>query len=328
MTMARGAAQDYAPYRQNTVDAATLASLYRLEPAIAARDTLFLWLQIFACWGACALWPYWWVVLAAIPLIGTRYYALYIIGHDGLHRRILPGVRANDWWNDALILGAIGAITRLNRHNHMRHHSTLALPGDPDRYKYVRAGRHSVGAVLWRLTGLPFVLQALGNVFMRRGARPSSGEEGGERYSARDLAILAAWQLALIGGLSSLVGWWAYPVLWLLPVYAFTFAADISRVFLEHSRLEDDATADQSKRLVTFHAPWWERVLLAPMNMNFHAAHHLWPAIPYYHLPAADAALRSASGAHSGLVWRNSYFGYLVEYLRAVRDRPGSTASA
>jgi fatty acid desaturase len=163
---------------------------------------------------------------------------------------------------------------------------------------------------------------------MRRSGRPSGGVEGGERYSARDLAILAAWQLALIGGLSSLVGWWAYPVLWLLPVYAFTFAADISRVFLEHSRLEDDATADQSKRLVTFHAPWWERVLLAPMNMNFHAAHHLWPAIPYYHLHDADAALKSASGAQGGLVWRNSYFGYLVEYLRAVRDRPGSSASA
>ena len=27
------------------------------------------------------------------------------------------------------------------------------------------------------------------------------------------------------------------------------------------------------------------------MNMNFHAAHHLWPSIPYYNLPVASREL-------------------------------------
>jgi fatty acid desaturase len=316
MRSERSATQDYAPYRQSAIDAGTLEELYRLDPRIPVRHTLLLWLQIVACWVVVACWPYWWVVLAALPVIGTRYYALYIIGHDGLHRRIFPQVRSNDLWTDLFLLGPIGAITRLNRHNHMRHHATLALPEDPDRYKYVSYG--GAAATLWRLTGVPFVLRAVGNVFLNRHGRGTHSPKEG--YTWRDIAILALWQALLIGALSAAIGWWAFPVLWLLPVYAFTFAADISRVFFEHSSVQQEAAADARKRLVSFHAPWWERVLLAPMNMNLHAAHHLWPAIPYYRLPAADTLLRAKFGTDNALTWRPSYFGYLLEYLRAQRN--------
>jgi len=53
------------------------------------------------------------------------------------------------------------------------------------------------------------------------------------------------------------------------------------------------------------------------MNMNFHAAHHLWPSIPYYNLPAADQEIRSLPEA-AGLEWRDSYFQYLHKYWSAL----------
>jgi len=49
-------------------------------------------------------------VLLAIPVIGNRYYALFIIGHDGMHRRLFPHIKRNDFWNDLLVLAPIGAI--------------------------------------------------------------------------------------------------------------------------------------------------------------------------------------------------------------------------
>jgi fatty acid desaturase len=53
------------------------------------------------------------------------------------------------------------------------------------------------------------------------------------------------------------------------------------------------------------------------MNMNYHAAHHLWPSIPYYNLPTADQdILHNPQGA--GLEWRNSYFSYLHKYWSAL----------
>jgi fatty acid desaturase len=309
--------QKYHPYRSSLLGAEDLRELNRLAPAKAVRDTLLLWLQIVAVWCAMAVWPSWWLVLLAIPAIGTRYYALYIIGHDGLHRRLFRDAAINDLWNDVMIIGAIGAITRLNRANHMQHHATLALPGDPDRYKYIAGNKATRLQYGLALTGLPYLLRAAGNVFVRpRPAAAAPLKTPG--YGLRDLAILGLWQVALIGGLSWGIGWWAYPVLWLLPVYAFTYAADIVRVFLEHSMPGDDVDGDASMRLATYTSNPLERAFFAPMNMNFHTAHHLWPSIPYYRLPQADRLIRQSPGCDSGLVWRGSYLAYLWRYGRKL----------
>lgn len=312
--------QKYLPYRPKLLTSDELRCLNELCPARAVRDAILLWLQIVAAWCAVSLWPAWWVVVPAIPVIGTRYYALYIIGHDGLHRRLFRDRRTNDLWNDLLILGAIGAITRLNRTNHMRHHATLALPGDPDRYKYIADNKPTRVRYVLALTGIPYLARAVGNVFFGR-STPATPAEATAGYSARDLLILGGWQVGLIAGLSLGVGWWAYPLLWLLPVYAFTYAADIARVFLEHSLPNDDGPT--ASRLVTYTGSWFERQFFAPMNMNFHTAHHLWPSIPYYHLAEADRAIRQSPACDRGLVWRGSYLGYLWRYGRALPWRAG-----
>ena len=51
------------------------------------------------------------------------------------------------------------------------------------------------------------------------------------------------------------------------------------RSFVEHSHPESDAKADEH-RLITFVSNRIERLFVAPMNMNYHAAHHLWVGIP------------------------------------------------
>ena len=58
-----------------------------------------------------------------------------------------------------------------------------------------------------------------------------------------DLAIIGGSQAALIVGLTLAIGWWAYPLLWLVPVYAFTYCGDQTRFFLEHAYPEPDAAA-------------------------------------------------------------------------------------
>ena len=135
-------------------------------------------------------------------------------------------------------------------------------------------------------------------------------------YIFRDFLILASWFALLAGGLTLLVGWWAYPVLWLLPVYLFMFLGDNFRAFAEHSHPESDEDADHH-RLITYTSNPFERMLVAPMNMNFHIAHHLWPSIPYYNLPAADRLVRQHPDA-AGLEWRGSYFAYLLTYWLAL----------
>jgi len=128
----------------------------------------------------------------------------------------------------------------------------------------------------------------------------------------------------LIGGLSYVFGWWGYPVLWLLPVYVFTFAADIVRVFCEHSLTVADTVADKTIRLISYISNPVERQFFSPNNMNCHIAHHLWPAIPYYNLPEAERIVRSMAKDGGALRWRNSYVAHLREYGRWIGNgRPG-----
>jgi fatty acid desaturase len=282
-------------------------------------------------WVVVAFYPYWFVITLAAIFIGTRYYALLIIAHDGLHRRLFDTVEANDLWNDIFILGAIGTITRLNRVNHMRHHRELALLTDPDRFKYSQAGRTTPSSFLVSLTCLPLLVTAVHNVLLPQPEKRVAVTEVDDevvssadlqRYRLRDIAIVGLWQLILMGGLSLIIGWWAYPLLWGVPV-VIAICCDILRVFCEHSQLTDDDEADSSMRLVSYDANPVERVFFAPNNMNHHIAHHLWPSIPYYNLPRAERLIRAKLVGDHKLVWRPSYFGHILNYLRWLkRARP------
>jgi len=314
VTSTESAFNPYDPYRRALLAPQRIRELSTLRPSRAVLDALISWLQILLAWGAVALWPRWWVVALAIPVVGTRFYALFLIGHDGLHRRVFPLPRTNDLFCDLFIFGPIGAITRLNNGNHLAHHQYLATPADTDRYKHACFNKTTRLELLFFLTGLASVLPAVRNVFGGRKREAAAPNRDG--YKPRDVLILLGWQASLVVGLSWAIGWWAYPVLWLAPAYVFCFGGDLARSFIEHSHTEADALADRH-RLVSFDVPWFERVFFSPVNMNYHAVHHLWPSIPYYNLPTADRQIRDRAEA-AGLEWRSSYVSYLLRYMKAL----------
>jgi fatty acid desaturase len=328
--------QSYAPFRTGLLDPHELRLLNAPRPMIPVRDTLVHWVLIAMTLAAVAYYPAYWAVGLAMVLIGVNQYGLYIIGHDGLHRRLFPDVRTNDLWNDMMVIGSFGAITRLNRHNHMTHHRVTCLPGDPDRHKYTHDGKDPVLPFLAFLSGLSNLWPSVRNVFWPSSPSPvpsQATEAPGnhDSYSLRDIAILAGWQLGLFGALTMAVGWWAYPTLWLAPFYLFAYRGDLTRVFCEHSMLTTDAAADGSMRLISYTSSWLERQFFAPHNMNHHIVHHLWPSIPYYNLPRADGIIRQSDivrGREPRLVWRRSYLGYLARYFRWRLANPQPRAEA
>lgn len=281
--------QRYQPYRSLLLSREELIVLSKLSPMKPLADIVWLWAQILAAWGVAAALHSWSICALAAIFVGNRYYSLYIIGHDGLHRRLHDRRSWNDLWNDLFVLGPLGVVTRLNRRNHMTHHVTLHCENDPDAYKYASRHRMTLPQYCWSLTSLPYVARAVRNVFLRK---PAQGPSDVERHTARDVLIILLWQLFLASLLWMLFGWWGYLVMWWIPIYVFTFTADLTRVFCEHSVVrEGSITLDE--RLVTFDANRLELALFAPMNMNHHAAHHLWPSIPYYNLPQATTQMRS-----------------------------------
>lgn len=301
------------PYRA-LISVAERAELSVPCPTRAVLSIVLLWIQIFGSW-AIAYWidlPI--AVLVAAAFTGNRYYAIFIIGHDGLHRRIHPDVSKNDLINDLLVLGPICAVTRVNRLNHMQHHQTLGLDCDPDKFKYQGRSKLSALALLLSFTGAPLVLRAAANVFVRKpgassGTRPS--------YRLRDIAIIVGWQALLILVLTITFGWWGYLVMWLLPVGIFTIAFDLLRVFCEHSLENEGNVATPEQRLIMIKSSPAERMLFSPMNMNHHVAHHLWPSVPYFNLPRATRLLESrVQLAGLTIAQRSGYLRYMLGCLR------------
>lgn len=320
----------YQPYRSLLLAPERVRAYSELRPMRAVVDTLVAWLVIVAAWTAVAIYTRWWTVLIAVPVIGARYYALFIIGHDGLHRRLFRDRGANDLFNDVFILGPLAAITRLNNKNHLRHHQMLGSEEDPDRHRHACFNKTDLNELFAFLVGVSTIFRSVRNVFRGRDTKtvvaataPDDGPRDG--YRARDIAIILGWQAALIGGLTAAVGWWGYPALWLVPVYCFTYLGDNLRSFCEHSQPASDEQADEH-RLITFRSNPIERWFVSPMNMNYHAAHHLWVSIPYYNLPAADGEMMRHPSAREIEV-RGSYLAYVLRYAFALPIAGCGTAS-
>ncbi len=156
----------YDPWRRTLLTADQVRSLSQLRPARVVMDAMRSWALIIGAWAVVAYHPAWWTVLPAIPLIGSAYYALFIIGHDGLHRRLFHGRTRNDLFNDLVVLGAIGAITRINNLNHLEHHDHLATADDPDRHKYGCFNKWESGRLIAYLSGVATLITSAKHVYV------------------------------------------------------------------------------------------------------------------------------------------------------------------
>ena len=98
-------ADPYQHWRKNLLLIERVRELSTLRPGRVVFDTVRCWCIILAAWTIVALWPQWWVVLLAIPVIGSRYYALFIIG-----RVLLFGIDTPGYASLLIVVLAMGAI--------------------------------------------------------------------------------------------------------------------------------------------------------------------------------------------------------------------------
>lgn len=302
----------YNPYKDyhGMIAKEDVKRLSQLNPAIPIRDTFLCWALIIGIWTSVVVIDSWFFTPFATLFIGIIYYSLFIVGHDGMHLRLFSNHKTNNSFCDWFILAPIGAITRINKQNHMTHHKYLSTHLDPDIYKHSCHGKDTTGNFLFFLTGFQKIYESLIHVYLNKGDKT---KESKSMYSIRDLALLVGWQVLLFASLTYFIGWWAYVVLWGIPVY-ISILLDNIRSFSEHSHDEPDHLADQH-RLITFLPNPIEKLIFAPLNMHHHVAHHLWPSIPYYNLAKATELIKKHEKA-SDLEWRTSYISYLFTWFK------------
>jgi fatty acid desaturase len=263
---------------------------------------------------AVATWPSAWMILS-IAVIGVAQHGLFILAHEAAHYRLFAHRAMND--GVGRFVGIIGGVSMCTyRVTHRLHHNNLYTDEDPDtaihggyprgqRYLLAKLARDVLGLNAWKTYAYFFGAPAI-NEDTQRVIRPLDDTSPALRAAARadrwwvvgfhGVAPLAA--LAL-GGAHGLL---LYAVLWLLPLLTVLQPILRLRAILEHGAVDDlssPLTAARTNRTWGGALNWVARATLFPHHVNYHLEHHLYPAVPHYHLPRLHRLLRE-KGALEG----------------------------
>lgn len=294
-------------------------SFYVRRPGRVAFDLARSWGLILLALAGALAWPHPATWAAAVVVLGTQLYALQILLHDGLHRTLSATKEGTDRLCRLLLCYPLFTALLPFRSKHLEHHRTLGTAEDPDAYYWRASDKGTRLRFLFFCTSLTAAWNGVAGA-LRLGRKPTvTAHKEPQPGGGLDWLLVLFVQGAIATALTWLGGPLAYPLLWVVPFGLGVFVLQSLRSFAEHAQAGPDAVS--WPRLVTYTSSRLERVFFAPNNMNYHAEHHLYPQVPYYHLPRLREHLR-ASGELGVAELRGSYLAFLWRYWRSLPHVP------
>ena len=248
----------------------------------------------------------WLVYVATVAVIASRQHALMVLTHEGIHKRLSRTLWVNDWL--ARLTAAFPVFISLAkwRFIHLYHHQYTHTSDDPDRAIYARyplarekflrlllrdACGLNVSATLKYFIDIPLITPDFNRRFL--------GEARAAQY--RQLADMRAftlfWAVSLGGGLY-LAGSKAallFLLYWLVPYCTCTQVFFRIRGAIEHGNVPDPNNPYQQTRTYFIHPVLG--FFFSPKQVNYHLEHHLYPSVPFYHLPRLHTVLQQIAYA-------------------------------
>lgn len=302
---------------------AQLAEVRQRSPWRGIAMVAHAWITIYLAIALVALWPNPLTFVVAVMVIGSRQLGLAILMHDGAHGALHPDADVNLRLSQWFCAYPVFAETRAYRRYHLKHHAHTQTDLDPD-------------LVLSR----PFPITP--SSYRRKFWRDISGQTGFAQRKAQALNALgpagapikqrlqAFWHklgpqlttnAVLCVGFAMAGVWWAYPLLWVLPLLTWMMVVTRVRNIAEHAVVSDNL--DPLRNTRTTRANRLERLFLAPYYVNYHLEHHLLFYVPAYNLPKLHRWLMQ--GRHRAhLEVERGYYNVLV---KATSRQPSSDRS-
>ncbi|HEY9717656.1 MAG TPA: fatty acid desaturase [Trichormus sp.] len=309
---------------RKSVDKDQLEEWLRLEPAKVYLDLLINWSLILAAIAAVAIMPVWWMFLIAFFAIGFNQYALFIIGHDGVHSCVHPNRPVNDLICRWLVFGPMCMGFHDAKRSHLEHHKLMGTEEDPDRYLHTLAGKNSPLSLALYCSGLAtfgktvLKVTPIGPILRAQSAPAAANAEPPTKllsaYFKERIPVMVMVPLLIAFFFALHLPWWFFLAMWILPIYVCVFVADEIRAMCDHAvAIMPDQSADEY-RLVTYVPSIFEKIVFSPHNMNLHAEHHLWPRIPYYKREQAHQAVKSSPR----ITYHKSYVVFVAKLFSLV----------
>jgi len=243
------------------------------------------WAVILASIALVAAVPNPLTYLLAVMLIGSRQLGLAILMHEGAHRCLSRNETRNLALSQWLCAYPIFADTIAYRRYHLAHHAHTQQQDDPDLVLSAPfpITKSSYRRKFWRdITGQTGYEQRKAQLLNALG-EPSWPPRRRFRQFAAKLGPQLATNAGLLAGLTLAGVWWAYPLLWLLPLLTWMMVITRIRNIAEHAVVPD--SDDPLRNTRTTEANLIERAFIAPYFVNYHLEHHLMFYVPCYNLP-------------------------------------------
>ena len=199
------------------------------------------WALILGSIALVAWWPNPLTFLLAVGIIGSRQLGLAILMHDGAHGCLSADEKVNLTLSQWFCAYPIFAETRAYRRYHLQHHARTQQEDDPDL-----------------VLSAPFPITRVS--YRRKFFRDITGQTGYQQRKAQFLNALGPkeWPFAqraahfweklgpqfavnavMFAGLAAAGVWWAYPLLWLLPLLTWQMVITRIRNIAEHAVVPD-----------------------------------------------------------------------------------------
>jgi fatty acid desaturase len=295
--------------RLDLEDARALATLRGRDRISNVAYLAATWAIIVGAMAAAATWTSWWTVALAFVIISSRQQALLNVEHDCIHTSFTRDKRRDAVVGIVLAASPCGSPWHATRARHLAHHRLITTAEDPDLPLHDTAGK-ATKIALARYFGLG-LLGGYAVMVLLKGSPSTVGRAA----KLRDLRNLVLAQAALWAVTWWAFGWWDYLLLWVLPLVTLTTVCHLLRSFVEHAVLTTERP-DHDNLLISIQSNPVERAIVAPFNMNFHAEHHLYPAVPARRLPELRRALETTPEPPRLL--RTAYVTALMRYARSL----------
>lgn len=290
-------------------------TLFNTKPYLHVLAMIYNYLIIFGMIYLCIQFPSAWLYLLTVITVGARMHALAILMHDATHFRFLKNRKWNDFISNYFIMYPIFTSIEKYRKNHLQHHQHLNTEEDPDWVAKLtkREFQFPKTKTAFMMTTLSYLVLYQGVLdafwFLKR----FGGADKKTKVKLTDKLLKLGFYVVLFSALTFFGVWKYYLLFWVVPYFSTFFMFQYIRSVAEH--FGELAYEDELSSSRTVKPSLIENFFIAPHNVGYHLEHHLYPGVPFYHLPKLHQLLMEQKEYQTRAHVTNGYVAGLLQEL-------------